>query len=192
MRELAEAARLAQVAVQARPPVETGTRGEVVLELVALGGYEEVDRFFQKLSLSHRLIDVESLTLTATTEDVDPARAPCCASRTGRRARPAGRRPSRSAALPPACRGRRSTRSAATRRWRSRSRRRSPRAAARGARRGCSSPSWPPSARERPVVLGYASLGEEFTIRGLALGEGPLRAFESRLERGFFRALATS
>ena len=43
------------------------------------------------------------------------------------------------------------------------------------------------AARERPVVLAYASLGEEFTIRGLALGEGPLRAFEARLERGFFR-----
>ena len=41
--------------------------------------------------------------------------------------------------------------------------------------------------RERPVVLGYASLGEEFTMRGLAVGEGPVRAFESRLERGFFR-----
>ena len=41
--------------------------------------------------------------------------------------------------------------------------------------------------RERPVVLGFASLGEEFTIRGLALGEGPVRAFESRLERGFLR-----
>ena len=41
--------------------------------------------------------------------------------------------------------------------------------------------------RERPVVLVFASLAEEFTIRGLALGEGPLRAFESRLERGFLR-----
>ena len=41
--------------------------------------------------------------------------------------------------------------------------------------------------RERPVVVGYASLGEDFTIRGLALGEGPVRAFESRLERGFLR-----
>ena len=37
------------------------------------------------------------------------------------------------------------------------------------------------------MVLGYASLAEEFTIRGLALGEGPVRAFESRLERGFLR-----
>jgi hypothetical protein len=39
--------------------------------------------------------------------------------------------------------------------------------------------------RERPVALGYASLGEEFTLRGLAAGAGPLRAFESRLERAF-------
>ncbi len=36
-------------------------------------------------------------------------------------------------------------------------------------------------------MLGYASLGEEFTLRGLAVGEGPVRAFESRLERGFLR-----
>ena len=37
------------------------------------------------------------------------------------------------------------------------------------------------------MVVAYASLGETFTIRGLALGEGPVRAFESRLERGFLR-----
>ncbi len=41
--------------------------------------------------------------------------------------------------------------------------------------------------RDRPVVVAYASLGEEFSIRGLALGEAPVRAFESRLERGFLR-----
>jgi hypothetical protein len=42
-------------------------------------------------------------------------------------------------------------------------------------------------ARERPVAVGYASLGEEFVLRGLVVGEGPLRAFEGRLERGFLR-----
>src|SRR5262249_23975446 len=41
--------------------------------------------------------------------------------------------------------------------------------------------------RDRPVVLTYASLGEDFTVRGLAVGEGPVRALETRFERGFFR-----
>jgi hypothetical protein len=41
--------------------------------------------------------------------------------------------------------------------------------------------------RDRPVVLNYASVADDFTIRGLAVGEGPVRALESRLERGFFR-----
>jgi len=50
--------------------VESGARGDVSFEFSALGGYEEVDRFFQKVALSHRLVDVERLTLTATTEDV--------------------------------------------------------------------------------------------------------------------------
>ena len=41
--------------------------------------------------------------------------------------------------------------------------------------------------RDRPVTLSFASLGEEFLIRGLSVGEGPTRALESRFERGFFR-----
>jgi len=41
--------------------------------------------------------------------------------------------------------------------------------------------------RERPVVLGYASLDDVFTVRGLATGEGTIRNLESRFERGFFR-----
>ena len=40
VRDLAEAARLARVEIQPRPPVESGARGEVVLDLTALGGYE--------------------------------------------------------------------------------------------------------------------------------------------------------
>jgi hypothetical protein len=41
--------------------------------------------------------------------------------------------------------------------------------------------------RDRPVVLNYASWSDEFTIRGLTVGEGPARALESRFEKGFFR-----
>ena len=186
IRELAEAARLARVEVQPRPPAESGSRGEVVLDLTALAGYEEIDRFFQKLALSHRLADVESLTLTATTENVVqmtavvrfpywPARSPLPPPPESPRGRPTGvPRPTLDAFLrDQSLAFAKSDVIAARRRSR-----RSPRlflselAAA---------------ARERPVVLGYASLAEEFTVRGLALGEGPVRAFERRLERGFFR-----
>jgi hypothetical protein len=41
--------------------------------------------------------------------------------------------------------------------------------------------------RDRPVVLKEATLGDEFVVRGLTVGEGPMRALELRLERGFFR-----
>ena len=41
--------------------------------------------------------------------------------------------------------------------------------------------------RDRPVVLKDAIVGDEFVIRGLTVGEGPMRALELRLERGFFR-----
>ncbi len=41
--------------------------------------------------------------------------------------------------------------------------------------------------RDRPVVLNQASVGDDFVVRGLAVGEGPIRALQSRFERGFFR-----
>lgn len=188
VRDLAETARLARVEVLARAPVESGARSEISLDVTALGGYEEIDRFFQKVALSQRLVDVERLTLTGTTEDVVqlravlrfpywPPRAPLPPPPESPWGRPAGvPRPAldafrhdRQVALAKS--------DAIASRRRSR---RSPRlflselAAA---------------ARDRPVVLGYAELGDDlgFTIRGLAVGQGPLRAFESRLERGFFR-----
>ncbi len=69
VRDVAETVHLARLEIQPRAPVESGTRGELVLDVTALGGYEEIDRFFQRLSVSHRLVDVQSLTLTATGED---------------------------------------------------------------------------------------------------------------------------
>jgi hypothetical protein len=188
VRDLAEAARLERVEVQARTPVESGASGEVSLDVSALGGYEEVDRFFQKVALSQRLVDVERLTLTGTTEDVVqlavvlrfpywPAHAPLPPPPESPWGRPAGvprpaldaYRHDRQVALAKS--------DAIASRRRSR---RSPRlflselAAA---------------ARDRPVILGYAELNDDlaFTLRGIAVGQGPLRAFESRLERGFFR-----
>ncbi|MGE5125062.1 MAG: hypothetical protein ACM3PV_02135 [Betaproteobacteria bacterium] len=186
VKELAEAARLAQVEVRARPPAESGTHGELTLDVAALGDYQEIDRFFQKASLSYRLIDVESLTLSATTEDVIrlaavlrlpywPARAPLPAPPEAPKGAPAGvPRPTldafrRDQALAFA----KSDVIAARRRSR------------RTARLFLSELA--AATRDRPLELGFASLGDEFTIRGLTLGEGPLRALESRLERGFFR-----
>ena len=186
LRDLAENARLARVEIQPRPPVESGARGEVVHDLTALGGYPEIDRFFQKVALSHRLVDVESLTLTATSENVIqlaavlrfpywPARAPLPPPPESSKGRPAGvPRPTLDAFL----------------RDQSLAFAKSDAIAAR--RRAQRSPRLFLSelaavVRERPVVLGYASLAEEFTVRGLAVGEGPMRAFERRLERGFLR-----
>jgi hypothetical protein len=186
LRDLAEAARLARVEIQPRPPVESGARGEVVLDITALGGYEEIDRFFQKVALSPRLADVESLTLTATTEDVVqlaavirfpywPTRAPLPPPPESPRGRPTGvPRPTLDAFLrDQALAFAKSDVIAARRRSR-----RSPRLFL---------SELAAVVRERPVVLGYASLADEFTVRGIAVGEGPVRAFESRLERGFFR-----
>jgi hypothetical protein len=185
VRDLAEAARLARVEVQPRPPVESGTRGEDVVDVTALGGYEAIDRFFQRLALSHRLVDVERLTLTATSEDVIqlaavvrfpywPARAPLPPPPEGR-GRPTGvPRPTVDAYLRDQALAFAKSDVIAERR---RSRR-TPRLFL---------SELAAVVRERPVVIGYASLGDEFVVRGLAVGEGPVRAFQSRLERGFFR-----
>ena len=186
VREVAEAARLARVEIQPRTPFESGARGEQPLELSALGDYKQVDRFFQRLALSHRLADVESLTLTATGEDQVqlaavvrfpfwPQRAPLPPPPEARGGRPTGvPRPQLDAFLRDQSLA--YAKSEAIAAWRRA--RRNPRLFL---------SELAAVVRERPVVVGYASLGEEFTIRGLALGEGPVRAFESRLERGFLR-----
>ena len=185
-RDMAASARLARVEAQPRPPVESGNQGEVVLDLTAVGGYDEIFRFFERIALSHRLVDVESLSLTATSEDVTrlaavlrfpywPPRAPLPPPPESPRGRPAGvPRPTLDAFVrDQSLAFAKSDAIAARRRAR-----RNPRlflseiAAV---------------ARERPVAVGYASLGEEFVLRGLVVGEGPLRAFEGRLERGFLR-----
>ena len=57
-RDMAEQARLAAVESLARPPVESGARGHVAVELTAVGSYAQVDRFFGLVALSHRLVDV--------------------------------------------------------------------------------------------------------------------------------------
>ena len=63
--ELARGARLMGLEILPRGPVENGARGDVPLELSAVGSYSEIDRFFRLVALSPRLIDVDRLTLAA-------------------------------------------------------------------------------------------------------------------------------
>ena len=66
--EMAHGARLMGLEVLPRAPVENGARGDVPLELSAVGSYGEIDRFFRLVALSARLIDVEHLSLTAAAD----------------------------------------------------------------------------------------------------------------------------
>jgi hypothetical protein len=186
VKELAEAARLGGVDIQARQPVEAGARGDVLLELTATARYLEVDRFFRQVTLHHRLIDVESLSLTAAPDGAlklvtqlrlpfRPLRAPLppppddARDRLGGVPRPQIDQFVRDQSLALA----KAEAIVALRRSK-----RNPRLFL---------SELAAVTRDRPVVLTHASLGEEFLIRGLTVGEGPSRALESRFERGFFR-----
>jgi hypothetical protein len=186
VKEIVDAARLAAADVVARPPTESGARGDVVVDLTGQGRFGEIDRLFRQIALSSRLIDVESLSLTATPADLvrlvavlripyRPLKSPLPAPPDGARDAVNGvPRPMADAFLRDQALALAKAETIAT----LRRSRRNPRlflsevAAV---------------VRDRPVVLGYASLGEEFVIRGIGVGEGPMRALESRFERGFFR-----
>ena len=101
VRDLAEGARLARVEIQPRPPVESGARGEVVLDVTRPRRLRGDRPLLPEVAVSHRLVDVESLTLTATGENVIqlaavlrfpywPARAPLPPPPESPRGRPAG------------------------------------------------------------------------------------------------------
>jgi hypothetical protein len=183
-RELAEGVRLASVETAARPPVESGGVGHAILELSALGRYADVDRFFRQIALSPRLIDVESLSLSASPGDLvklttllrfpyRPPRAPLPPPPQGVRA-PAVARPQAEAFL------------------RDESLALAKSEAIAGLRRTRRNPrlflaELVAISRERPMTVTQASLGEEFQIRGLVLGEGPARELQARFESGFFR-----
>jgi len=186
--ELARGARLMGLQVLPRGPVENGARGEVPLELSAVGSYAEIDRFFRLAALSPRLIDVEHISLAAAADGpvkvtallripFRPAAAPLPAPPEGFRPRdPAVPRPQADAyARDQMLAVSKSETIASLRRAR-----RNPRlflseiAAA---------------VRDRPVILTHASLAEEFSVRGLVLGEASLKGLETRFERGFFRVL---
>jgi len=186
VRQLATSVRLSRVEIVARPQAEAGARGDVILDLSGTGRFGDLDRFFRQVALSARLIDVESLTLSSSPDDLvklatvlrlpyRPLRAPLPPVPDGLRSRPSGiPRPTaeafvRDQGLALA----KSEAIAALRRSRRNPRLFLSEIAA--------------IVRDRPVTLSFASLGEEFLIRGLSVGEGPTRALESRFERGFFR-----
>ena len=186
VRELGEQSRLARLEVASRPALEAGPRGEMPVELQALGRFADVDRFFRQVALHHRLLDVESITLTATPEDVvklgaiirlpyRPLRAPLPAPPDGTRARVPGVPKAQADAFvrDQALALAKSEQVAQLRRERRNPRLFLAEIAA--------------ITRDRPVVLSYASWSDTFTIRGLTVGEGPARALESRFEKGFFR-----
>jgi hypothetical protein len=185
-KELADQSRLARLEITARPALEAGPRGETPLDLAALGRFADVDRFFRQVALHHRLIDVETITLTATPEDVvklsavlrfpyRPLRAPLPAPPDGtRRATPGVPKAQADAFVRDQALALAKTEQVAV----LRRARRNPRLFL---------AEIAAITRDRPVVLNHASWSDEFVIRGLTVGEGPARALESRFEKGFFR-----
>jgi hypothetical protein len=185
--DLARTSQLGGVEIEARPPEERGTRGVITYDLKALGGFEEIDRFFSRLALSHRLVDVASLTLTTNPEHMirltATLRFPFWPT-----AAPLPPPPERGGGVP---RGVPRPTLDAYRRDQARALAKSDAIAS--WRRSRRNPRLFLSelaavVRERPVVVAFASLEEgAFTARGLAVGEGTIRGLESRFERGFFR-----
>lgn len=186
VREMAESARLLSVESLGRPPVENASRGDVAVDVSGVGRYADIDRFFRQVALSHRLIDVESLNLTAAPGDTvrftavvkfpyRPLRAPLPQPPDGTRARATGLpRPQADAFVADqALALAKSEAIAALRRAR-----RNPRVFL---------SELSAIVRDRPVILTSATLGDEFVLRGLTVGDASAHALESRMERGFFR-----
>jgi len=185
--EMAQSTGLESLDVQPRPPFDSRSpSADVVVDLTAVGGYDEVDRFFRQAALSPRLVDVESLTLTPAGGDAvrlaavlrlpyRPATAPLPAPPEGARSPLAG--------VPKAqadeyLRDQAIALAKADAIDTLRRSRRNPRLFLSEASA---------VAAGRPLVLNQASVGEDFFLRGYAVGEATLKAFATRLERGFFR-----
>jgi hypothetical protein len=185
VREMAESARLGQLDVTARPPMESGARGWVVVDVTAVARYDQIDRFFRQVALTPRLIDVETVTLTAmpgrqvrmaATLHVPfrPARAPAPRAPDGVHAQATAPRGEAEAFVKEqALLAAKSEEVAALRRAR-----RNPRLFL---------SELAAVVRERPVVITRAQLGDEMLVSGLVMGESAMRGLQSRLERGFFR-----
>jgi hypothetical protein len=184
--ELARAASLTEADIQARAPLETGgARGHVLVDVKARGRYADIERFFRQVALSPRLVDVDALTLTATAGEQVALTAVV-------------RLPYRpqNAPLPPAPEdiprpaGMTRPQLAAYVRDQALSLAKSETIA--GLRRSRRNPrlflsELAAATRDRPVILSQATLGEEFVIRGITMGESSVRDLEARLEQGFFR-----
>jgi len=158
----------------------------VVLDVEGEATYADVDRLFSKLALFHRPVDVAELTIDPGAADLvgmkSVLRVPFFPEHPSLPSPPTGTSELvRGAPVAQAERFRRdealalakSDRIAQLRRAR-----RSPRLFL---------AETAAVVRDRPVILTHAHWEEEFVIRGLAVGEGPVRALETRFERGFFR-----
>jgi hypothetical protein len=186
VRALADGAKLTDVDALARPPQESGAIGTVVVDMTGTGRYLDVERFFRQVALSHRLIDVDNLSLVAVNGfgvrvtavlrlPFRPIKAALPAPPDGTRQKVEGASRAiadafvRDQALAVA-------KAQAIVDWRRT--RRNPRAFL---------SELAAAVRDRPVVLRQASLGSEMRLSGFAVGEASVRALEARLERGFFR-----
>src|SRR5687767_10801662 len=182
VKELADGAHLTDVQVQAKAPLEAGARGHIPVDVSAQGRYEDVDRFFRQVALSQRLIDVETVLLTPTGGDrlkvntvvslpYRPARAPLppppdgAAALAQKTPRPQVEAFLRDQALAVA----KASTIAELRRAR-----RNPRLFL---------SELAGIVRDRPVVFTRASLGDEFLVSGLTVGDANMRSLESRLEQ---------
>ena len=186
---LADEAALEQVTLSERPDDGSDvTRevGHVAIEIQAQASYQQLERFFSQVALHHRLVDVERLSLQSTPDrDVHLSaqlRLPYRPEGTALPAPPQG--------LERVLNGVPTAQTAAFQRHEALALAKSNSIA--HLRRNQRNPrlflaELAAITRERPVVLTFAELEEEFLVRGHAVGEGPVRALEARFERGFFR-----
>jgi hypothetical protein len=185
--ELARAAGLTGLRIEARAPLENGARGETQVDVSGTVPYADLDRLFRQVSGSARPIDLQDLRIRASgspgavtftsvlTLPWRPVTAPLPRV-------PEGARPSFTGVAradvdaflrDQALMLDKTNRTAELRRAR-----RNPRVLL---------AEMSTALRGRPAVLLEATLGEEFFLRGMALGDGGMSALESRLERGFLR-----
>ncbi|MBN2371552.1 MAG: type 4a pilus biogenesis protein PilO [Vicinamibacteria bacterium] len=165
---------------------EEGSRGIVPIELVAAGRFLDIEGFFRQVALSHRLVDVAHLSLSATTGDVLRVKASL-------------RLPFRveKAPLPPPPDGWRNTlrgvpRTVADAFLRNQALAVSKSEAIVMWRRSRRNPrlflsELAAAVRDRPIIIRFATLNDDFRLSGMAVGEATMHSLESRLERGFCR-----
>jgi len=189
-RDVAELERTADeaglIGLVATPRAESGDEPRhVSIDLEGEASYGDIDRFFGRLAVSHRLIDVAELTLLATAAELvryeAVVRVPFHPTGTPLPAPPEGTDAVVRGVPPPLAQAFLRDEALALLKSdaiaRLRRARRNPRLFL---------AETAAIVRDRPVLLSYANLGEEFLVRGLTVGEAPARALEARFERGFF------